>query len=152
VMALGSDTYDKLIFNYLVEHKKKCVDEFERVSLLRQYMSVHDLSVRKVAEEIGVPHTTIQGWLSWEKMKPEEYDALRSKDVPKSTIIGALKKKGFNPKELVGKSMVVLALEECISRLRPFVGEDFNRENGEVKELCVKLRDMCSRILMKVDV
>jgi len=148
---IADDLKNKLVFNFLIEGRRKEVNEFERALMLRQYMDSHKLSVRAASELLGVPVGTLQGWLSWGKISPDELEVVRAKGVSKSDVIRAIKRKDFVARELVVKHPLELALDDCIGRLRPFLREVPRANNGEVKGLLVELRDVCSRLLMKME-
>ena len=148
---ITNETTRKLVFNFLIEGRRKEVNEFERATMLKEYMRHYKMSVRAASEELGIPVGTLQGWLSWDKISPQEYEVVRAKGCSKSDVIRAIKKQGFDAREMVVKHPFELALEDCIFRMRPFLKDVPSSENANVKALCQELRDVCSRLLMRMD-
>jgi len=51
---------NKLVFNFLVELKKKEIHPVERAEIIKQYLKDEKISVRQLARELNIPHSTIQ--------------------------------------------------------------------------------------------
>ena len=82
---------DKIIFNYFVDFKKKSVNKKERADMLANYLDKTGMSQRALAEEIGLPHSTVQDWLLLSRLEESEYEALVAKGMTDTDIYRMLR-------------------------------------------------------------
>ena len=61
---------NKIIFNYLLESKRKNINQTERSIIIKKYMDDNKLSFRELSKNIGIPHSTLNLWVNGEP-KPE---------------------------------------------------------------------------------
>ena len=79
---------NKLAYNLIMELKKKEFDKTERKNILQSYMDANKLSLREIARNHNIPHTTLFYWLN-----PERKIAAVERDykIPKGTLLSQLK-------------------------------------------------------------
>jgi len=66
---MDKDIADKLVYNLLVELKKKNIDKEEMRILLDDYIKRNGVSLRELAKQIGISHTTLYYWKEPDKKK-----------------------------------------------------------------------------------
>jgi DNA-binding transcriptional regulator YiaG len=59
---------------YFTDLKKPNIDKFERATIIRDYMQEHKLSIREFARINGFNRSTVEDWLLYNKITPEEYE------------------------------------------------------------------------------
>lgn len=139
-----------LVFNYIVDLKKKNINYFDRARLVNKYIIDEKLTQRGLGEIIGVPHSTIYDWLLWLKISEDEYDELLLEGYNDTQIYQILRgNKKMKKETFTKKSKIEFLLEVSIKKLEPFVKRA--PKTPEVSTLLLKLRDTINRILMYMD-
>lgn len=92
------DINKKLRLGFATELKKPEIDKFERATIIRKVMEDNNWSQRQFATEIGVPHSTVQDWLLFSKLKETEYEKLKTKGVSDTEIYKTLRVKSKESK------------------------------------------------------
>jgi hypothetical protein len=106
----------ELVFNLMCDLKKKELDKFQRAKLIKSYLEDTGISQRQLALSIGVPKSTVEDWLLWDRMKPQEYDSLVKEGYTHTDIYESLRDGTLSGKD----KAIDLALENCISRMQVF--------------------------------
>lgn len=86
------DLHQRLIYNYLVEFRRKELNKIDRAKLIRSFMNENNLSERKIGIIMGKSHSTIHDWLLFEKVTPEMLEELEMKNVSEATLYKLLRK------------------------------------------------------------
>jgi len=149
----------ELVYNYMLDCRKKEIEPFERAKLIRAYMKENKLSVRALTKQIGVPHSTIQDWLLFDKITKEEYDefqadgfkpkqiykALRHNKGSRGSLRNALKKKRIKSALDLELSDFNQALASRISKFRPEYHTEFT------VNLVHEIKNNLNRLLMRIE-
>ena len=144
------EAYDKLIFNLIVDQKKQRIDVFQRAELLNYYMKKNDMTQRDLALEIGVPVPTIQGWLSWKKITPEQRENLHNIGVGDEEIFRRLAGgKRVDLHLFTNNYKLNMGLENINKLIKE--KETKVKHECETKELVNKLKDNLNRLLMYME-
>lgn len=99
----------------MCDMKKKDIEPIGKAKLIQEYMDINGITGRQMAKRIGIPHSTLQDWLRWNRITHEEYDRLTKEghnhmDIYKSLRGGAL----------ADKKAIDVALKNCISKMEVF--------------------------------
>lgn len=112
---------EELVYNFLIDLKKKDIHPVEKARLIKLYMAEKNLGVRALARELGMPPNTLQGWINYEKLTPEDYDIMIKDGVPKTAIRDLV----TEPKETQIQETNELDLNRCLmaanESLKPFI-------------------------------
>jgi len=132
---------EEIIYNFLVDLKKKDINPIERAKIIDTYMKEKKLGLRELSRELNIPHTTIKGWIDYKKIE-EEYDELISKGVSKTQIHNKLRY--YKQKTELNKQ-----LHQIISTLRVHI---LNPEyNKDTVILMAELRNIINRIEIHIE-
>lgn len=74
---MDQDIIEVLEYNLLSELKRKELSKVQRAMLLKDYMKRKNISVRELAKEFNVPHTTLFYWANDEK-RQEHIQSIKS--------------------------------------------------------------------------
>lgn len=85
------DLSKDILHNWICDLRKKEVSQFDKAKLIKQYMEQNNLSIRKFAAEFGFPKSTIEDWLLWIKIEPEQYNKLTKKGIAHTDIYRTLR-------------------------------------------------------------
>lgn len=139
-----------VIFNYMVDLKKKNINYFDRARIINTYLQEENMSQRQLGELINIPHATIQDWLLWLKISEEEYHKLLHKGYSDTQIYKLLRtNKKMDKDFIMKKTKLEYVLEFSIKSIEPYIKRAPKTE--EVKSLLLKLRDTINRTLMYID-
>ena len=105
-----------LVFNLMCDLKKKEVEPKDRATLIRKYMDSEGLSARQMAITLGMPHSTVQDWLLWDKVSITEYDNYKDQGFTDKDIYRSLRGGTLSGTE----KEIDLQLKNCISKLEVF--------------------------------
>jgi len=117
------DVPNDLVYNFLVELKKKDVDPIDRAKIIRKYAENQGLSIRALAEELGMSHSTLQDWVDYERVDHKEFNKLLSDGYTKKNVYRILRdtrgdKKQF---ESIVKVELNVVLKNAYLEIRPFI-------------------------------
>ena len=137
---------EELVYNFIVDLKKKDIDDVDKGMLIKQYMQEHNLSLKSACKEFGLPKTTLQNWLCFAKVNKEELLLLTKKGYSKRNIRDAVYK---NKIDLLlsdhAPNHFDLLIEELITKLRGYTNKDIEMTCQtsllvhNLKELVVKI-------------
>jgi len=68
---------DRIIFNMMLDLRKKELDPFERAKIIQDYMKKKKISQRELGKQLGIPHSTIADWCRWNDITEKEYEKMR---------------------------------------------------------------------------
>lgn len=141
-----------LVFNFLLDCRKKEIDKWQRAIILREYLDSHSLSQRQLAEQLGIPKSTIEDWLLWGRLTKEEYKRLKNKGLNHTQIYRLLRDNKKRPKSsFVNKSVLDIEVQECIKKLKPYINNGNGLYTPDSSELLKELVNTANRILMKAE-
>lgn len=81
-----------LIFNLMIDLKKKEISNHARAKLIRRYLENTKISERQLAKEIGIPRATLCNWLKFERISEKEYEEKINAGYTKTEVFESLKK------------------------------------------------------------
>jgi transposase-like protein len=82
---------DKLIYNYIVDLRKKELSNFERAKIIRQYLDDEHISMREMARRFDIARSTIDDWLRWENLSETEYEEMKKEGLNDTEIYRKLR-------------------------------------------------------------
>jgi IS30 family transposase len=143
-----------LVFNYLLDCRKKEVDHFERAKIIQEYLNNNHLTQRGLAKQLGIPHNTIQDWLLWNRLDDKQYKDLKNNQVKDTTIYRALRNNRNMSTEIIvekakqGDSYLE-ELKSINNTLHRFLSNPVFDHNfyEELKDIVT----LANRILIKID-
>jgi len=87
---------NKLVFNFLVELKKKEIHPVERAEIIKQYLKDEKISVRQLARELNIPHSTIQDWVDYGRLTIGKFNQLIKEGMTKKELHRTLRSERTN--------------------------------------------------------
>jgi DNA-binding transcriptional regulator YiaG len=90
---------NSLTQRYIRDLQKVDIDKFDRASIIRQYLDDNNLSIRRFAEEYGIPRSTVEDWLLWNKITEEKYNELLGQGLSHLQIYTSLRTNKSQPKQ-----------------------------------------------------
>lgn len=82
---------NELVFNLLVDLKKKDVNPIDRADIIVKYLKEKDISVRELARELGMSHSTLQDWLDYNRVDKVTYTKLLDSGYSKKNVYRMLR-------------------------------------------------------------
>jgi len=142
---------NKALRNLFMDFKKSEFDPKERASLLFQYRDKNRISQRKLAADIGVPHSTIQDWELWNGISEEKISHAKSNGFTTTDIYRSLRNKNDEVLNYSreGKCALDSTISMCLAELRLFVTKGLFKSSSE--ELLLELRNVINRILIRLE-
>jgi DNA-binding transcriptional MerR regulator len=150
VSELKMEVSDEIIFNFLIELKKKDVNPIDRAKIICAYAKEHRFTIRSLAKELGISHSTLQDWIDYEKLDKKEYAELLSKGLNKKDIHRILRKnRKYKDMNKITQNELNIRLEEAKSRLRDFINKPVYNEY--TISLLADLRNIINRIEIHIE-
>jgi IS30 family transposase len=139
---------DTLIFNFLMDLKKKEISAMDRAQIINDYLKANKMSQRELARQINVPHSTIQDWCMFSRLTEKEYKIMKHDNKLNDTqIYRTLRNnKTASNEEIVGVTMTQFELQKCIDALDRCKRSVDN--TPKTKELILKLQNILNIMLM----
>lgn len=131
-----------IIYNFLVDLKKKEINPVERALIIKNYMDTQNKSLRQLAIDLGMPHTTLKGWLDYSKLEGK-YNELLNNGISKTEIHDMLRTSGTIKNKII-RTPLNDTLKESITALKPFIHRP--NFNGDTSVLIAELRNVLNRI------
>lgn len=75
-----------LVYNYLVDLKKKEINPIDRAKIIREYMDCQKIGLREMSRELGMPASTLQEWVNYSKITKEEYENYKNQGLGETAI------------------------------------------------------------------
>lgn len=89
---MKKDLKNKLIVNMMLDMRKEDIDPFERAKLITEFMEDNNIpSQREMGRRLGVPHSTIQDWLRWNKITEKEYQGFKDRGMNHTDVYRILR-------------------------------------------------------------
>lgn len=141
---------NNLIFNFMLDIRKEKFDPLERATLINEYIKESGKSKRGLAKELGIPHTTIEGWLAWAKVTKEEKDKLEHQGLTQTQILDNLKcSKVTREQRMNANYYFNKELETINSKIKSY--ERSIKYDNETLTLIQKTKDNLNRVLMYME-
>jgi transposase len=70
---------EELIFNYLLDQRKKEISKWDRAKLIGNYIREQNISQRELARRLGMPKSTIEDWLLLDRLTKDQYNTLKKR-------------------------------------------------------------------------
>ena len=68
---------DELIFNYLLDARKKEISPMNRARLINEYLKQQNMSIRELSRSTGIHHNTLQDWCMFGRLTDDQYKELK---------------------------------------------------------------------------
>jgi hypothetical protein len=145
---------DDFVYNIFCDFKKKNIDQIEKAKLIKTYIEEKGISQREFARQFGIPHSTVQDWLLWDRVTPEQRKEMHKNGLKDYEIYDLLRNnKHMSPKEvdnkLVKKNELDYELEQAISNLKIFKG--IIHCSKDTVNLISDLQEVLNRLLFKIE-
>ena len=133
---------ETLTYNYLIDLKKKKIDKFERAKIIQNYLDKTGKSIRGLSKTIGIPKSTIEDWLLYNRINEQQKKNQEIEGLTKTQIYRLLR----NSKQKEKVDLVEEILDTCIKLLTPIikVGNQSKETTNKIKQL----RDITNRMAM----
>lgn len=106
--AMNDSIFKKLREGYVMDLKKPELDPFERASIISGVIEENNWSQREFARQFNIPKSTVEDWLLFNRIEPQEYDDLVKSGVTPTQIYRDLRDR---KKEKPGKKIQVSELD-----------------------------------------
>lgn len=141
---------DNIIFNFLMDQRKRDIDKKARATILREYMENNNLTQRSVGKELSIPHSTIHDWLLLDKISEEEYIKLKEEGHNDTAIYRMLRNNNDDLKKI---PLDILALRTATVKAKSFYHDAWSRTteqlDPETSETIKELVNILNRLLIK---
>lgn len=138
---------ENLIYNLLLDLKKKKITKRERAELIVKYLTSTGLSQRALAVELDIPHSTIQDWLMINRISEEQYRDYLDKGLTETDIYRLLRENKLKKGKELDKEIIISQVKRTkkkFSKLIKCAKELDKRSIGEIKDLI----NVLNRILL----
>lgn len=137
-----------IIYNFLIDQKKKQLNNFDRAELIKEYIEANKLSIRKLGEELNIHHNTLQDWLLWNRISREKYDHFISIGYTDTEIYRFLRENRFHKKEEVENTD---PLSNRVERLNGFILKNKTRFTSEHVDILKNVINACNYALYNIE-
>jgi len=137
-----------ILFNLLLDFRKRNINNIERAKILESYINETKISQRELAKELGIPHSTIQDWLLWNKIDNDKYKNLKKDGLNDTSIYKLLrnnKSKAINNISI--ENEIQENIKKCYNILKPFINSVDKSNN--TKNCILELQNLLNRMLIK---
>lgn len=140
-----------LVFNYFKDCSKRQVNPIELAKLLKQYRQENNLTQNILAEQIGIPKTTLNNWESFVRITEEQWKQLDEKGYSKTQITNAVRNNRVQ--DLMNGLMISdfnSILKQIRKQLDVYVKDKPKDWNSESSILIQELKDILCKIEKRV--
>ena len=142
---------DDLVYNFLVDLKKKDIDPIERARIIRTYCNNKQLSIRALAKELNISHSTLQDWVDYERLDRNDFIKLEKVGCNKKTIYKMLRETRGDKEEL--KSLINVELNTIIReaeiRLKSYINNPIF--DDKTVDLIKDLKNVLNRLELHIE-
>lgn len=146
------DIVRKLKAAYVCDLRKPEIDKLERARIIRSILNENKWSIRKMSMEFGIPKTTIEDWLLFEKLDAPQYAKLKGSDVKETELYRLLRSnKRLSSAQVVELTGLDYDVQRCIDILNRHMVQP--KGSPETQKLVKNLKDTIVRLesaMMKV--
>jgi len=150
VEEVDQSTYKDMIFNYILDQRKKKIDYFERAKIISHYLKDNRLSQRELASQLGIPHNTLQDWLLWTRITKKQYEGMKNKGMNDTAIYRVLRNgKSKDANEIIKSTQIDYELEIFLKKARKMLSElEFS---PKTLVLIAEIQNYLNRLAFKVE-
>jgi len=150
VEEVNNSSYRDMIFNYLLDQRKKEIDYFERAKIISHYLKDNGLSQRELASQLGIPHNTLQDWLLWTKITKKQYDGMKDKGMTDTAIYRVLRNgKSKDANEIIKSTQIDYELEIFLKKARRMLSEP--EFSPKTLPLIAEIQNYLNRLAFRVE-
>jgi len=138
-----------LVFNFMLDMRKKEIDPFKRAKMIQEYMKEKNLSQRALADKLGIPKSTIQDWCLWTRIDKDEYKEMKSNGLNDTKIYRVLRDNKKEDKSVIlSKTDLDFDLQHFHRKLKPHISRPTYSEKtlGYISDLVNDLNRLTMRI------
>lgn len=142
---------DELIYNYFKDCQKKSVDPVSRAKLIKDYCKEKKISMRGLARELGMSHSTLQDWTDYTHITNQEIDALKNLGFKEKNIYKMLRENRTKTGKLesIKHNELNAKLTLAITELRVYINNPDPDEH--TVELIRELKNVVNRLELHVE-
>lgn len=127
----------ELIYNYIIDLKKKDINKFTRAKIIKQYISSEKISQREFGRRFNLPKSTVEDWLLLNKINENEYNNIKETEGLKDTEMYKLLRnnKKLSTKDIIGMPSINIYLQKmnllfinCLNNLDKGVCFEYNND------------------------
>ena len=142
--------YKDIIWNAMIDWKKRDIDPFERAMVIKEYLLDTRLSQRQLAEQLGMPHSTLQDWLRWDRITEKEYADMKKRGLNPTDVYRILRNnQNVDKEEFVKDTKLDYELGNVIRIIKPFINNPVY--SSKTMSLIKELRNELNRLEMKIE-
>lgn len=151
VKEMKKDLKNKLVLNMMLDMRKEDIDPFERAKLIKEFMSENNIpSQREMGRRLGVPHSTINDWLRWDKITEDEYQGFKDRGMTHTDVYRVLRDNTTKTKDCyIELTKFDYEIKKFHSSIRPFIKK--LKCSKETESIIRDLINDLNRLLMYVD-
>jgi len=139
-----------IIFNAMLDWRKKDIDKVERAKIIKQYMKDEKITIRDLAKELGIPKSTLDNWLLFARVSKEKIEELEEQGLGDTEIFRALRKTRTTSKEDIETSIEYdVEFERVLRKINFALKED--RLTKNTLKLAKDLRDKLDVLIEKFE-
>ena len=142
---------NKLTHNYLLEMNKKQIDKLERAKLVKDYIESKNISVRELARQLNMPHSTLNDWIMWNNIEKNDFDKMKNNGLNDRDVYRELRNnKSDKEKKFVETLKIDLELEKSISTLKKLARKNV-LYSEKTEDAIIELQDILNKISMYIE-
>ena len=112
----------EVVEGWLLDLRKPEIHKYDRAVLIRRYIKNKQISQRELAKKLGIPKSTVEDWLLYDKLSKGEYQDLISQGFTCAEIYKRLRNNKATPiKEIFDMSLLDKELHKSIMKIRPLI-------------------------------
>ena len=134
-----------LIYNFMVDFKKKDIDQVEQAKIIRYYLNQTGLSERGLAIKLGISKSSLQARLKWGRITNKQIDDLKDKGLTKKEIFRMLN----NEKTDINAIRIDKAIQDLNIEIRSLIHNPTYTPNTVI--LINDLQNNLNRLLMRIE-
>lgn len=141
------EVVNNLLFNSFLDMRKKEINKHQRAKLLEKYMQDTGVSGRGLAEQLGIPKSTLQDWLMINRITEDDYNAYLDKGFSETDIYRMLRNNKKSAPKQFDECMVREQIKTTSSKLKSLINQGKYIDDNliiEIKELV----NILNRILL----
>lgn len=143
--------YSELVFNVMLDWRKREIDKFKRAVLIKEYLQTHNMSQRKLAEQLGISKSNIEDWLLYNRLTQKEYQSMRDNGLSDRDIYRALRDNKKVPKEqIISITKLDYDIEDARKKLHKYITDNLPK-SFETQQRIKELINVLNRILMRIE-
>ena len=140
-ISINKQTFENIVLDW----KKHKPDPIERARLLKEAMNTFGYdSIRSMAKILGMPKSTLQDWIMWDNLTPEQYDKYKEEGYNNTMIYRDLRSAKQQKLPLIEKKIL-----EANKIITPFITEKHKSHNAI--QLAKELLNNVNRLIINLE-